>query len=42
MIEIRNDLIANESGQVEWADRLADVLRRAAQEIERSTATAGV
>jgi predicted N-formylglutamate amidohydrolase len=41
MIEIRNDLIANESGQVEWADRLADVLRRAAQEIERSTATAG-
>lgn len=42
MIEIRNDLIANESGQVEWADRLADVLRRAAQEIERSTTTAGV
>lgn len=42
MIEIRNDLITNESGQVEWADRLADVLRRAAYEFERSTATAGV
>jgi predicted N-formylglutamate amidohydrolase len=42
MIEIRNDLIASESGQVEWADRLANVLRRAAQHIERSTATAGV
>jgi len=42
MIEVRNDLIANESGQVEWADRLADVLRRAANDIERSTATAGV
>jgi predicted N-formylglutamate amidohydrolase len=42
MIEIRNDLIANESGQVEWADRLADVLRQAAYEFERSTATAGV
>ena len=42
MIEIRNDLIASESGQVEWADRLANVLRRAAQYIERSTATAGV
>lgn len=42
MIEIRNDLISSESGQVEWADRLAGVLRRAARDIERSTATAGV
>jgi predicted N-formylglutamate amidohydrolase len=42
MIEIRNDLIANESGQVEWTDRLADVLRRAAESFERSTETAGV
>ena len=42
MIEIRNDLITSESGQVEWADRLADVLRQAAQDIRRSTATAGV
>lgn len=42
MIEIRNDLIASESAQVEWADRLADVLRRAAYDFERSTATAGV
>ena len=30
MIEIRNDLIADRTGQVEWADRLATVLRQAA------------
>jgi predicted N-formylglutamate amidohydrolase len=40
MIEIRNDLIRSESGQVEWADRLAEVLQRAAAGFRRSTATA--
>lgn len=41
MIEIRNDLISSESGQREWADRLAVVLRQAAKNIKSSTATAG-
>jgi predicted N-formylglutamate amidohydrolase len=40
MIEIRNDLIGTESGQVEWADRLAGVLQQAAANFKRSTATA--
>jgi predicted N-formylglutamate amidohydrolase len=31
MIEIRNDLIAHESGQRQWAERLADILRGLAQ-----------
>jgi len=29
MLEIRNDLIADRSGQLEWAERLADLLPRA-------------
>jgi predicted N-formylglutamate amidohydrolase len=41
MIEIRNDLISSESGQREWSDRLAVVLRQAAKNIKSSTATAG-
>lgn len=40
MIEIRNDLIQNESGQIEWADRLAEVLQQAAADLGCSTATA--
>jgi predicted N-formylglutamate amidohydrolase len=40
MIEIRNDLIKSESGQIEWADRLAGVLQQAAANCKRSTATA--
>jgi predicted N-formylglutamate amidohydrolase len=40
MIEIRNDLIESESGQLEWADRLAGVLQRAVQSFLRSTETA--
>jgi predicted N-formylglutamate amidohydrolase len=40
MIEIRNDLIQTESGQVEWADRLAGVLQQAAANLGRSTAMA--
>ena len=31
MIEIRNDLIAEETGVKEWSDRLANVLRQAIQ-----------
>ena len=30
MIEIRNDLIATEKGQQEWAERLANTLQEAA------------
>jgi predicted N-formylglutamate amidohydrolase len=41
MIEIRNDLISSESGQKEWSDRLAVVLRQATKNIRGSTATAG-
>jgi predicted N-formylglutamate amidohydrolase len=40
MIEIRNDLIQTESGQIEWADRLANVLQQAAADLGCSTATA--
>jgi predicted N-formylglutamate amidohydrolase len=40
MIEIRNDLIETESGQREWADRLAKVLQRAAANFQRGTTTA--
>jgi predicted N-formylglutamate amidohydrolase len=40
MIEIRNDLIRTESGQREWADRLAKVLQRAAANLEGGTTTA--
>jgi predicted N-formylglutamate amidohydrolase len=40
MIEIRNDLIQTESGQIEWADRLAKVLQQAAADLGCSTATA--
>jgi predicted N-formylglutamate amidohydrolase len=40
MIEIRNDLIRTESGQKEWADRLANVLQQAVASFERSTTTA--
>jgi predicted N-formylglutamate amidohydrolase len=28
LIEIRQDLIASEAGQAQWADRLADAMRR--------------
>jgi predicted N-formylglutamate amidohydrolase len=31
MIEIRNDLITQETGAEEWSDRLANVLRQAIQ-----------
>ncbi len=29
MIEIRNDLLADRTGQIEWADRLSNVLQQA-------------
>jgi predicted N-formylglutamate amidohydrolase len=32
MIEIRNDLIGGEAGQIEWSERLAMVLRQAVSE----------
>jgi predicted N-formylglutamate amidohydrolase len=34
MIEIRNDEIADERGQRDWADRLANLLKDAARELE--------
>lgn len=37
MIEIRNDLIESESGQVEWAGRLGGVLQQAAAHLMRSS-----
>lgn len=37
MIEIRNDLIAHEAGQAEWANRLANVLQQAVSTLWRST-----
>jgi predicted N-formylglutamate amidohydrolase len=37
MIEIRNDLIGEEAGQVEWSERLAAVLRQAVSEERDST-----
>jgi predicted N-formylglutamate amidohydrolase len=37
MVEIRNDLIADEAGQEKWGDCLADVLRQAVAENEDST-----
>jgi predicted N-formylglutamate amidohydrolase len=40
MIEIRNDLIESESGQLEWAGRLGGVLQQAAAHLMRSTQTA--
>ena len=42
MIEIRNDLIAAEQGQAEWADRLATVLRQAAAIDDSGTGRATV
>lgn len=37
MIEIRNDLIADEPGQQKWSDRLAEVLRRAVVDSDHGT-----
>jgi predicted N-formylglutamate amidohydrolase len=37
MIEIRNDLIESESGQIEWASRLGGVLQQAASLLMRSS-----
>jgi predicted N-formylglutamate amidohydrolase len=37
MIEIRNDLITQETGAKEWSDRLAGVLRQAIQGESGST-----
>jgi predicted N-formylglutamate amidohydrolase len=37
MIEIRNDLIESESGQLEWAGRLGGVLQQAAAHLMRSS-----
>ncbi len=33
MLEIRNDLIATLQGQIEWADRIADLLRRSISQV---------
>jgi predicted N-formylglutamate amidohydrolase len=41
MIEIRNDLIESESGQVEWAGRLGEVLQQAAALLMRSSTKKG-
>jgi predicted N-formylglutamate amidohydrolase len=41
MIEIRNDLIESESGQVEWAGRLGGVLQQAAALLMRSSTEKG-
>lgn len=41
MIEIRNDLIESESGQVEWAGRLGGVLQQAAALLMRSSTKKG-
>jgi predicted N-formylglutamate amidohydrolase len=41
MIEIRNDLIESESGQVEWASRLGGVLQQAAALLMRSSTEKG-
>ena len=37
MIEIRNDLIAHDAGQIEWAHRLTNVLQQAAASFGRGT-----
>jgi predicted N-formylglutamate amidohydrolase len=34
MIEIRNDLIATETGQLAWAQRLAPMLQAAVEALE--------
>ena len=39
MIELRNDLIADESGQREWAERLCDTLQRALAGLPSAGAT---
>jgi predicted N-formylglutamate amidohydrolase len=41
MIEVRNDLIESESGQVEWAGRLGGVLQQAAALLMRSSTGKG-
>lgn len=42
MIEVRNDLIASEEGQAEWAGRLSEVLQQAAAVHESGTGPASV
>jgi predicted N-formylglutamate amidohydrolase len=42
MIEIRNDLIAHDAGQDEWAHRLTNVLQQAAASFERGTRKAAL
>jgi predicted N-formylglutamate amidohydrolase len=41
MIEVRNDLIESESGQIEWADRLGGVLQQAAALLMQSSTETG-